>query len=213
MKLYIAKATCSLAVQLVANELGLTPELIHYDVFGKSTSNGETFANVNPLGYVPVLELDNESQDRLTETIVVSSYLADQHPEAGLIPTPGTLERAKYDQILTFIATEIAQKHIPLMRKLLTEEGAEWTRNKLVNAYAALDKRLADGRPYLAGERFTVADAYIWATMWHARSGVKIDHLKNLMAYVARIDARPSAQKALNDEAAIVASHHARLAA
>jgi len=213
MKLYIAKATCSLAVQLVANELGLTPELIHYDVFGKSTSNGENFADVNSLGYVPVLELGNESQDRLTETIVVSSYLADQHPEAGMIPTPGTLERAKYDQILTFIATEIAQKHIPLMRKLLTEDGAEWTRNKLVNAYAVLDKRLADGRPYLTGERFTVADAYIWATMWHERSGVKIDHLKNLVAYVARINGRPSAQKALNDEAAIVASHHARLAA
>jgi glutathione S-transferase len=168
---------------------------------------------VNPLGYVPVLELGNERQDRLTETIVVLSYLADHHPPAGLIPTPGTLERAKYDQILTFIATEIAQKHIPLMRKLLTEDGAEWTRNKLVNAYTALDKRLADGRAYLAGERFTVADAYVWATMWHERSGVKIDHLKNLVAYVARIDGRPSAQKALNDEAAIVATHHARLAA
>ncbi len=86
MKLYIAKATCSLAAQLVANELGLSPELIHYNVVDKSTSSNETFADVNPLGYVPVLELDNDRRDRITETIVVSSYLADQHPEAGLIP-------------------------------------------------------------------------------------------------------------------------------
>jgi len=117
------------------------------------------------------------------------------------------------DQLLTFVATEIAQKHIPLMRKLMTPEGIEFHTNKLLSAYAALDQRLADGRPYLTGEQFTVADAYVWATMWHERSGVKLDHLKNLMAYVARVEARPSAQKALGDEAAVVARHEERLAA
>ncbi|MDE1173411.1 MAG: glutathione S-transferase C-terminal domain-containing protein [Parvibaculaceae bacterium] len=213
MKLYIATATCSLAAQLVANELGLSPELIHYDVADKTTSSNESFADINPLGYVPVLELDNDRKDRITETIIVTSYLADQHPEAGLIPARGTLDRVKFDQLLTFIATEIAQKHIPLMRKLLTETGAEWTRNKLASAYAVLDDRLADGRPYLTGDTFTVADAYVWATMWHKRSGVQIDHLKNLMAYVARIDGRPAAQKALKDEADIAARHQAQAAA
>lgn len=213
MKLYIAQATCSLAAQLIANELGLSPELIHFDVIGRTTSTGQSFTDVNPLAYVPVLELDNGASDRLTETIVVTSYLADQHPGSGLVPPAGTLERAKFDQLLVFLATEIAQKHIPLMRKLLTEEGAEWTRNKLVKAYAELDRRLADGRTYLTGESFTVADAYVWATMWHERSGVKIDHLKNLMAYVARIEARPTAQKALRDEAELVALHRARAAA
>lgn len=60
MKLYIAQATCSLAVQVIANELGLEPELVHYDVFGKSTSANDDFSQVNPLGYVPVLVLDDE---------------------------------------------------------------------------------------------------------------------------------------------------------
>jgi glutathione S-transferase len=213
MKLYIAQATCSLAAQLVANELGLSPELIHFNVHNRTTSNGQSFTDVNALAYVPVLELDNDASDRLAETIVVTSYLADQHAEAGLIPAAGTLERARFDQLLVFIATEIAQKHIPLMRKLLTEGGAEWTRNKLVKAYAELDRRLADGRSYITGNKFTVADAYIWATMWHERSGVKIDHLENLMAYVGRVDARPAAQKALQDEADMVALHKARVAA
>lgn len=212
MKLYIAQATCSLAAQLVANELGFTPELVHYDVKDRSASNGVAFSEVNPLLYVPVLELDN-GKDRLTETIVVTSFLADQRPQAGLAPALGTLDRAKFDQLLVFIATEIAQKHIPLMRKLLTDAGAEWTRNKLLAAYAVLDARLADGRAWLTGDTFTIADAYVWATMWHERSGVNLDHLKNLMAYVARIEARPSAQKALADEAAMVAVHQARAAA
>jgi glutathione S-transferase len=213
MKLFIAQATCSLAAQLIANELGLSPELVHFDVHDRTTSNGQSFTDVNPLAYVPVLELDNGSKDRLTETIVVTSYMADQHPDADLIPTAGTLERAKFDQLLVFVATEIAQKHIPLMRKLLTDEGAEWTRNKLVKAYTELDRRLTDGRTFITGETFTVADAYIWATMWHERSGAKIDHLKNLMAYVARVEARPSAQKALRDEAELVGQHRARAAA
>jgi glutathione S-transferase len=213
MKLYIAQATCSLAAQLVANELGLSPELIHYDVVGKTTSNGDSFAKVNPLGYAPVLVLDTALNDQITETIVLTSYLADQHPEAGLIPAIGTLERTRFDQLLVFIATEIAQKHTPLMRKLMTTDGAAWTRNKLLNAYAVLDQRLADGRPYLTGGTFTVADAYVWATMWHERSGVKLDHLKHLMAFVARIEARPAAQQALKDEAELFARHHARLAA
>jgi len=213
MKLYIAQATCSLAVQAVANELGLSPELVHYDVFGKTTTDGLSFTEVNPLSYVPVLELDDADKERMTETIVISSYLADQHSGSGLIPARGTMERVRMDQLLTFIATEIAQKHIPLMRKLMTEEGVVFTSNKLLTAYAALDARLADGRAYLTGEHFTVADAYVWATMWHERSGVNLDHLENLMAYVARVEARPSAQKALKDEAELVSRHKERLAA
>jgi glutathione S-transferase len=207
MKLYIAQATCSLAAQAIANELGLAPELVHFDVFGKSTSNGGDFSTVNSLLYVPVLELQDDNNERLTETIVITSYLADQHPESNLIPKHGTIERVRMDQLLTFTATEIAQKHIPLMRKLMTPEGIEFHTNKLLSAYGLLDKQLSDGRSYLTGEQFTVADAYVWATMWHTRSGVKLDHLTHLLAFVARVEARASAQKALKDEAELFAQH------
>lgn len=213
MKLYIAQATCSLAVQAIANELGFEPDLVHFDVFGKSTSDNSNFADFNPLLYVPVLALENENNDLLTETTIVTSYLADQRPELNLIPRAGTIARARMDQLLTFIATEIAQKHIPLMRKLMTPEGIEFTTNKLLTAYGTLDARLADGRSYLTGEQFTVADAYVWATMWQERSGVNLDHLKNLAAYIARIEARPSAIKALKDEAELAARHKELLAA
>jgi glutathione S-transferase len=206
-KLYIADDTCSRTVQIIANELGLNPELIHYDVFGKTTSNNDNFLEINPLAYVPVLVLDNAEKDLLTETVVIASYLADQATDSELTPKTGTLERAKFDQLLTFLATEIAQKHIPLMRKLLTEEGAKWTRAKLESAYAVLDRRLSDGRKYLTGEHFTVADAYVFGTWWHARSGVELGHLTNLMAYKARIDVLPSVIKALKDEAEVVAKH------
>jgi glutathione S-transferase len=213
MKLYIADATCSEAVQLVINELGLDVELIHFNVFNKSLSSGGDFNHVNKLLYVPVLELDTPNKDRLTETATILSYLADQFDtDEAVAPARGTFERTKLDQMLVFTASEIAQKHIPLMRKLLTEEGVAFTRAKLVSAYTYLDTLLADGRQYIMGDKFTIADAYIWATMWHPRSGAEITHLKNLFAYIARIDARASAQKALRDEAEVVAYHSAKAA-
>jgi glutathione S-transferase len=208
MKLYIADATCSEAVQVIANELGLDLELIHYNVHDKSLSNGADFTHVNKQGYVPVLELDTPDKDLLTETIIILSYLADRFDKDNrFAPARGTLERVKFEQLLVFTATELAQKHIPLMRKLMTEEGTAFNRAKLVNGYTALDTMLADGRPYLTGDNFTILDAYVWATMWQKRSGAEVSHLKNLMAYKARIDARPSAQKALREEADIVSAH------
>ena len=212
MQLYIADATSSQAIQIVANELGLEPELIHFDVVDKTMSNGGDFAKVNPLLYVPVLELDTPDQHRLTEVTAIAAYLADSHPEAHLTPHAGTLERVKFDQLLAFIATEIQQRHVPLMRKLMTEEGVTWQHNKVANAYKVLDDRLTRA-DFIAGDAFSIADAVVWGTFWHERSGVDIGHLKNLLAWKARMDARPSVQKALGDEAAIVARHKARKAA
>jgi glutathione S-transferase len=210
MKLYIAKGTCSRAVQIIANELGVALDLVHFDVVDKSTSDDRSFADINNLLYVPALVLDPPRSDCLTETTVIQSYLADLHPESGLIPPHGTLDRVLMDQLLMFIATEIAQKHIPLMRKLMTEEGVVFNTNKLLTAYNVLDLRLADGRTYLTGEQFSVADAYVWATMWNERSGVNLNHLQNLKTYIDRIGKRPSVQKALRDEAVIVARHRER---
>jgi glutathione S-transferase len=213
MKLYIADKTCSEAVQIVANEIGLDLDLVHFDVVGKSTSNGDDFAKVNPLLYVPALVADEAGRDVISETLVIASYLADQHPQSGLIPPRGSLERVRHDQLLVFIATEIAQKHIPLMRKLLTEEGIAWTSNKIVAAYAALDGRLAGGRAFLEGDKPTVADAYLWATFWNERSGVRIGHLNHVAAWKTRMDGLPSVRKAVRDEAELAARHSAQITA
>lgn len=231
MKLYIGNDTCARAAQLVVNELGVEHELVYVDVFTKATSNGEDFATVNPLLYVPVLKLDNSGHDIVSETIIISSYLADQHPESGMLPPPGTLERLKADQFLVQITTEIAQKHVPLILKMMTEQGTytnfeqtccsqanNWAgtqiyTDRLLRAYRLLDDRLSDKRSYLFGETFTVADAYVWGTFWNNRSGVNIDHLKNLAAWKARVDARPAAIKTLKEEGEIAAIHNAQIEA
>lgn len=210
MKLYIAHGTSSHAAQIVANELDLDIELVHYDVVGKTTSNGEDFSAINPLLYVPALQLDNDEKYVLTEAVVIGAYLADQAGATDLIPAQGTFERVKFDQLLAFMATELAQKHIPLMRKLMNEEGIAFNYRKLVAAYTLLNERFADGRRFLTGDNFTVADAYMFATWRHERSGAPIGHLRDLMDYKKRLDARPSVQKALRDDAEIFNRHVVR---
>ncbi|PTB46054.1 hypothetical protein M441DRAFT_63362 [Trichoderma asperellum CBS 433.97] len=213
MKLYIGNDTCSRAPHLVANELGIKHELVFVDVSTKSTSNGEDFSAINPLLYIPALKLDNDNHDVISEAIIISSYLADQYPESGMLPPPGTLERVKADQFLVQLTTEIAQKHIPLILKLMTEQGTQVNTNRLLRAYQLLDDRLADKRSYLFGETFTVADAYVWGTFWNNRSGVNLDHMNNLAAWKARVDARPAAIKTLKEEAEMVAIYKARIEA
>lgn len=212
MKLYIANHTCSLTAQIIAHEIGLPLDIVHVNVLDKTTSSGENYMDVNRHGYVPTLILDNSK--KLSETIVVSSYLADMKPEARLLPPNGTFERVKLTELLTFIATEIHQKYIPVFREYVTEYAKNKFREILIRNYGALDDQLSDGRPYLTGNTFTVADAYLYAvTLWHKRTHVKIDHLKNLAAFMARVEARSSVQAALHDEAQAVAAHQAQIAA
>jgi glutathione S-transferase len=210
MKLYIAKATCSRAPQTVINETGLDVELVLYDIRGRTASNNQDFGTVNRFRYVPVLELDHTPKEYISEASVITAYLADLCPQHRLIPPVGTLERLKVDQTLVFIATEIAQKHISLMRKHMNEDGVPWALERIAQAYAVFDERLADGRSWLAGEQFSVLDTYLWATMWEDRSGAQIDHLSHLAAWKTRTEERPSVRKTLADETAMVEAHAAR---
>jgi glutathione S-transferase-like protein len=99
------------------------------------------------------------------------------------------------------------QKFIPVFREYVTEYAKNKFRDMLISNFGSLDDRLADGRSYLTGETFTVADAHLFAvTPWVERTQVNIGHLKNLRAFQDRVAARPAAQAALRDEAAAAAS-------
>lgn len=196
LTLYTTKGTGSLAVQIVANEIGTPLNLIHYDTGTRTLSNGEDIRQVNPLSYVPVLVADDLHQP-MTETPSMLIYLADRFPEAQVLPPSGSAARREAERLMIFNVTEIAQKQIPMMRKLLTEAGEQFHYNKVFTAYQMLDAMLSqEGRPYLLGETFSAVDALVWATMWVDLSGVDISSLSHLVAYRRRIEARPSVMQA-----------------
>ena len=198
MKLYFSPGACSLSPHIVLHELGLPHDGVKVDLKTKQTSDGRDFRTVNPKGYVPTLELDDGTI--LTEGPAIVQYLADQAPHKNLAPAHGTLGRYRLQEWLTFIGTEIHKTFSPLFVPGTPEDYKPQVKQRLLARLQWVDSELA-GKPYLMGEQFSVADAYLFTvTNWGQYVGLDISQLKNLVAYRERIAARPAVQAAMKAE-------------
>lgn len=198
MKLYYSPGACSLAPHIVAREAGVVIDLDRVDLRARTTETGQSFAAVNPKGYVPALGLDNG--EVLTEVSALIQYLADQAPQATLMPKTGTPERYKVLEWIGFVATEIHKGFGALWNPTTPEEVKQGARDRLFQRFALLDKHLA-GKSYLMGEGFTVADAYLFTvTNWTNFHGMSLADYPNLSAFMGRVAARPKVQEALRAE-------------
>jgi glutathione S-transferase len=198
MKLYYSPGACSLAPHIVAREAGVAIDLDRVDLKGRTTQTGQSFAAVNPKGYVPALGLD--SGEVLTEVSALVQYLADQAPQAALMPKTGTPERYKALEWIGFVATEIHKGFGALWNPTTPEDVKQGARDRLFQRFALLDKHLA-GKSYLLGEGFTVADAYLFTvTNWTNFHGMSLADYPNLSAFMGRVAARPKVQEALRAE-------------
>ena len=198
MKLYFSPGACSLAPHIVARELGIELELVKVDGKAKKTASGEDFWAINPKGYVPTLGLDNV--EILTEGPVITQYLADSKPGSDLAPPNGTMERVRLQELLGYINSEIHKTYSPLFSPGTTPEVRKEKEEYLKKRYALLDKQLAKG-PFLTGESFTIADAYLFTvTNWARHVKVDLSDLPNLMAFQQRAGARPAVKEAMKAE-------------
>ena len=160
--------------------------------------DGTDYYRINPLGYVPLLELDDGT--RLTEGPAIVQYLADQVPEKALAPANGTLARYQLQSWLTFIGTELHKGFSPLFNPATPADYKTIVIDKLLSRLAWVDSQLA-AKPYLLGDQFSVADPYLFTvTNWAPRVGVDISGLSHLNAFRARIAARPAVQTAMRAE-------------
>ena len=199
MKLYYAPGACSLSPHIVAREAGMDLKLDKVDLFGtRKTESGRDFNTVNPKGYVPALELDDGQV--LTEGPVIVQYLADRKPESGLAPPPGTLERYRLQEALGFINSEIHKSYGPLFNPKISPERRQEQLDTLRKRFSLVDKMLS-GKKYLLGERFTVADAYLFVMVsWADFVKLDISEFANVLAFQKRVGARPAVQAALKAE-------------
>ena len=198
MKLYYSPGACSLSPHIVLHEAGLPYEPVLASTKTHQLADGTDFYTINPLGYVPVLELDDGT--RLREGPAIVQYLADQAPHKNLAPAHGTLGRYRLQEWLTFIGTEIHKSFSPLFVPSTPEDYKPQVKQRLLARLQWVDSELA-GKPYLMGEQFSVADAYLFTvTNWGQYVGLDISQLKNLVAYRERIAARPAVQAAMKAE-------------
>jgi glutathione S-transferase len=156
------------------------------------------YTTINPKGYVPALDLGNG--ELLTEGPAIVQYLADQAPESRLAPPCGTLERARVQEWLTFIGTELHKNFSPLFNPAASADAKEAARANLARRLPIAAQAL-ENRPYLTGETFSVADAYLFTVLtWTGLVGVDLSPWPSLGAYQERVGARPSVQAALEAE-------------
>ncbi len=198
MKLYCAPGACSLAPHIVLRELELPFELVRVDLATRKTADGADYLAVNPHGYVPALTLDDGGV--LTEAAVILQYLADRKPEAALLAAPGTLTRYHQLETLNFIATEMHKALGGLFNPALPAAARELVLATLGRRCDHLAARLKTV-PFVCGDRFTVADAYLFTVLgWAPILKVDLGPWPALGEFCARIGARPAVQAALRAE-------------
>ena len=198
MKLYYSPGACSLSPHIALHEAGLAFEAIAAPTKTHKLADGTDYYSINPLGYVPLLVLDDGRQ--LREGPAIVQYIADQAPEKHLAPPAGSFERYKLQEWLTFIGTELHKGFSPLFTPGMPEEVKTAARTRLGARLQWVEGELAKG-PYLMGEQFTVADAYLFTVVgWSRLVGVDISALPHLGEFMARMRARPAVQAALRAE-------------
>lgn len=195
MKLYYSPGACSLSPHIVANEAGIPLELVKVDLQTKTIGKEGDFWDVNPKGYVPALLLDNG--EVLTEGPAIVQYLADRKPATGLAPASGTFARVRLQEILNYLTSEIHKSYSPLFNPQILPEVREERVAYLKKRYALIEKQL-EGKDFLFGDQFTVADAYLFVLTNWAR-GVQLDltEFPNLLAFQKRVAKRPAVRQAL----------------
>lgn len=199
MKLYYTPGACSMASHIVLRELGHDFEIERVDAATKVTEHGRDFRAINPKGKVPVLAVAGEV---LTEGPSILQYLADSAANRDLAPAAGTMARARVNEALNFIATELHVAFHPFFNPAADDAAKATARAQVESRLSYLEAALADGRAHLTGAGFTIADAYAFVVCtWTASAGIELARWPLVAAFVARVGARPAAQAAAQAEA------------
>jgi glutathione S-transferase len=204
MKLYYSPGACSLSPHIALLEAGLPYDLVKVDLKAKKLENGDDYLKVNPKGQVPALDIGNG--ELMTEGPVIVQMIADKAAAKNLAPAHGSTERYKLQEWLNFITTELHKNFGPMFSPVLADDAKAFFRDRVMTKFRYVDSALA-GHDYLMGQQFTVADGYLFTMLsWAERMKFDLSAMPNLLAYKARVAARPMVQEALAKEGLLKAA-------
>ena len=201
MKLYYFGGACSLSPHIVMLEAGLPFTMVKIDSKAKKTESGADYLAINSKGAVPALQLDDGRV--LTEGPAIVQYLADLKPESGLAPRAGTFERYQLMEILNYITSEVHKSFSPLFNPAASADMKEASVAALGKKFDWLSGFLGK-RPFLLGNTFTVADAYLFTVLnWTGHVKIDLGKWPVLTEYKARVGQRPKVIEAMKAEGLI----------
>ena len=202
MKFYNSIGPNPRVVRMFAAEKGIKLPLVEVDLL-KGENRQSAYMTKNAAGQMPCLELDDGST--ISEVTAICEYLEETHPTPALIGT-NAKERAETRQWTRRADLNIVE---PMANGFRYSEGLPLFQNRIVTLPEAaaglkriaqdrlkwLDGQMADGREFVCGKRFTMADILLFAFIDFGNTvGQKLDpELKNINLWFARVKARPSA--------------------
>ena len=204
LELYYAPDTCALAVHIALEDAGADYRLHRVD-FGAGEQRSPDYLAVNPKGRVPALVT---AQGILTETPAMLVFVAQSYPEAGLLPLEDPFAFARVQAFNSYLCSTLHVAHAHRMR------GHRWADEP--EAIAAMQRKVPESvgacwayieeeafaGPFVMGERYTVADPYLFTlAQWMEGDGVDPARFPKVAAHREMMQTRDSVQAALRAEA------------
>lgn len=199
MKLYNGLSPNGARVEIYMAEKGIKIPTQSLDLMA-GDGQAEEFLKVNALGQVPVLELDDGRY--LSESIAICRYLEHLHPEPSLFGS--TPEEQAFIEMWTRrvelwlfnVAGDVGLHEIEFFKYRVDQNAdyAAYCRRNLVERLAWLDQEMADGRPFVTGDKFTIADI-IGMTLFFIMGFTQIEvpaNLTNVLRWQQALVSRPT---------------------
>jgi glutathione S-transferase len=199
-KLYYYPGNANLAPHMLLEELGVGYELAFVDRDNNAQKSPE-YLKLNPNGRIPTL-IDGDLV--LYETAAICLHLVDRHPEAGLAPALGTVERAEFYKWLVYLTNTLQAELLTYFYpERLTDDAGAAAQVK-AHAEARIGGMLdlientlaAHGGPYLLGARYSAVDPYLlMLCRWTRNMGNPARNRRYLGRFLERVSARPAIQR------------------
>ncbi|WP_156842154.1 glutathione S-transferase N-terminal domain-containing protein [Novosphingobium aquimarinum] len=191
MKLYYAPGACSMADHIALHEAGLTFTHERVDLKTGKTEHGKDFTEINPKGYVPALELDGG--ELLTENVAILEWIGQQAPQ---LVAEGPLGRTRTLEKLAFVTSEL-HKNFAAFFGGASDDQKQKAADQLTKRFGQIAETIQG--PFLFGDRFTVADAYLFVvSTWTDHFDLELP--AKLQDFRQQVAQRPAVRKAMEHE-------------
>lgn len=197
MKLFTHPGASSMSVHILLHEIGSPFDIEVVNVTAKTRADGSDYRSIAERGLVPLLQLDDGSS--MTENVVIAQMVCDMAAREDLMPRAGSIERYRVMEWQSFIAAELHKGFSPLFWPI-DDAAKAFARARLMERFRMIERVLGD-RPYLTGETFTAADAYLFViASWSLFFQFDLSEMPNLRSYISNIAKRASVQAAFAAE-------------
>jgi glutathione S-transferase len=200
LKLAYSPRAVALACHIALEEAGATYELVRVD-FSKNEQRQPAYLAVNPKGRVPALITP---RGVLTETAAILVFIAQSYPAARLAPLDEPFAFARMQAFNVYLAATVHVAYAHARRgtrwaddPVALADMARKTPQTVLDACLLIETGMLEG-PWVMGDAYTVADAYLFTIAnWLESASVDVARLPRLMDHRARVRARPAVQRVM----------------